>query len=73
MSDVGHFTLFLSLSAADLEHVDGDSGADFLLSQLHAVEENLEELLRLLLLVELAVEGVLQKKRKGGGETGWVE
>ena len=60
MTDVD---VLLSLPAgADLEHVDGHSGPDLLLGQTHAVVEHLEEVLRLLLLVQLVVERVL----KGG-------
>lgn len=45
LSEGGNFAFLLALPAADLKHVDGDGGADLLLSQLHAVVENFEELL----------------------------
>lgn len=49
----------IPFSGAQLEHVDGHGGSDLLLRQTHAVVENLKELLRLLLLGQLVVEGVL--------------
>lgn len=51
--------------AAELKHVDGHGGSDLLLGQAHPVVENLEEPLGLLLLVQLAVEGVLLGRRRG--------
>lgn len=53
-------TILIPLPAAQLEHVDGHGGSDLLLGQTHAVVENLEEPLGLLLLVELVVKGVLR-------------
>lgn len=52
-------TVLIPFSGAQLKHVDGHSGSDLLLCQTHAVIENLKELLGLLLLGQLAVEGVL--------------
>lgn len=45
VSEVRNFAFLLALPAADLKHVDGDGGTDLLLSQLHVVVENFEELL----------------------------
>lgn len=64
VSDAADFTVIVALSGAELKHVDRHSGPDLLLSQAHAVVEDFEELLRLLLLVQLAVEGNLKKRLK---------
>lgn len=58
-------TVIIPFSAAELKHVDGHGGSDLLLGQTHAVIENLEEPLRLLLLVQLVIEGVLGGRQSG--------
>ncbi len=60
MSDSRALALLLSLPPAELKHVDWHTGADLFLCQHHSIIEDLEELLRLLLLVQLIVERVLQ-------------
>ncbi len=62
-SDVTDVTVIIPFPAAELKHVDRHSGSDLLLGQTHAVVENLEEPLGLLLLVQLVVEGVLSGRR----------
>lgn len=64
ISDAADFTVVVTLSGAELKHVDRHSGPDLLLSQAHAVIEDFEELLRLLLLVQLTVEGDLRNRWK---------
>lgn len=56
--------VIFSFSAAEIKHVDGHGGPDLLLGNAQAIVENLEELLRVLLLKQLVVEGVL-----GGSES----
>lgn len=60
MSDSRALALLLSLPPVELKHVDWHTGADLFLCQHHSIIEDLEELLRLLLLVQLIVERVLQ-------------
>ena len=57
--DATDVTVIVPFSAAELEHVDRHGGSDFLLGQTHAVIENLEEPLGLLLFVQLVIERVL--------------
>lgn len=61
-SDAADFAVIVALSAAELKHVDRHGGPDLLLSQAHAIVEHLEEPLRLLLLVQLVVEGDLRER-----------
>ena len=64
--DAAHVAaVVIPFSAAELEHVDGHGGSDLLLGRAHAVIENLEEPLGLLLLVQLVVEGVLGGRQSG--------
>lgn len=62
--DPGALGIILPLPAAQLKRVDRHGGADLLLGQPHAVVEHLEEALRLLLLVQLAVERILSRGKK---------
>lgn len=64
ISDAADFAVVVTLSGAELKHVDRHGGPDLLLSQAHAVVEDFEELLRLLLLVQLVVEGDLRTRLK---------
>ena len=63
--DSSDVPVVVPFSAAELKHVDGHGGSDLLLGHTHAVVEHLEKLLRLLLLVQLAVEGVLGGRQIG--------
>lgn len=64
ISDAADFAVIVAFSGAELKHVDRHGGPDLLLSKAHAVVEDLEEPLRLLLLVQLVVEGDLRERRK---------
>lgn len=64
ISDAADFTVVVAFSGAELKHVDRHGGPDLLLSQAHAVVEDLEEPLRLLLLVQLVVEGDLREREE---------
>lgn len=64
ISDAADFAVIVTFSGAELKHVDRHGGPDLLLGQAHAVVEDLEEPLRLLLLVQLVVEGDLRERWK---------